>query len=1249
MFSYVEEMRKWGLFTMSKTYGVRVKGKGSTSTSSSGTNTGTDQEDGKDIVGLDDVYPLHKLVEILCYQDLDEARAACQHYSLAVVEDHHHSKEYQGGGGGAGPVVLWKASRFKEPRDPKKGTHLSLKPLKMVRTIEAKLQGATRLAICRGQVSGAGATLDSDTSGTTGIAPARRMRVAATATTPWTPSSANLTMSPEEIIIAAQVVAGQPQAQAPDADAQRRQIQLQQLQQQQEETKARVAAMRAQQAAHLKMMAKQKAEAAAEAEQIRLEQEEVERQRARAAAAAAEQERQRQLQLRLQQEQAAEALRLQKEEEERQRRAEAARLQAAEARRRLEEEEEAERKRLQAEAEEQERKRHQQQQLLRRQHEQEMQLQREQAAERQRLAQLQEQERQRMELEQLWQDKVTQARRQLALKLWRRAFYLKQRHRESRKSWSELDPTFTLTSSDTLLVPRLLMEHHEHEHGASTSASTSNTALIATTNKVPLSSSSRYIHHQTCEYYDARFFRDLAMPMAARDEERASRPAAIINAASQLASYVRAGGTHDGSGTVTLCSVAIVFPRNKTFTFTSTSARNSSSNANENANAIKQWISARLGGFNIAQSSPDNQVRLVFVDHTADANASSTLVEGEGASAYDAAIFVATPNVDENEANGPMFDTVPFADSLRCKAVLELMDVYTSMDEEPHSHPHSNSTSRRWNINKTQEEQAQDAQNIPISFQARAHEAFREELDEALAECVQHVMKTCGRFLTVNARNVNAPPPFAVAPVSLTSISLQVIHDVIWNVNIADTSNAADQQQNNNNTNNCNLVQVTSRCLQCLSQVLGQLGDQVRQSPYCHWPPSAFASSGGGSVNVIPNYFGSGSDNNPTSNKNDLPVDWLDLLYEENVMHALTHLFSPHLFGTAGMMHDDEEQEDTAASLDRLIQDVLVVKNTNNTKCLMLASVDVVHDCKALLEAQKYRVCLERLLDCMTSSASAQDKNNHKNNHNNHKNVLYIPASVSVQDLIDEASQRVLEQVTGVVGASNANNAASFHPHHLTRLLEWKEFRGGGGGGVGDAGDERRIENNDDEALTKEATTPNNKQWLLTEHGESVATSMSRGGGLGDMQTPSPSVTHSASRRRKKESPHPRPTSATGSIKRHRHLAFGGSKGKKGQQQQEPSQPMLMANSNMSRNNNGDESSKNMIGVMKKKKSRTSTSTSTAEVVPTYSSDYQKSKSMTAELEALLHGDGTYDMALGNTTLAALLQSTPAIRNRKVS
>ena len=127
MFKYVEGMRKDALIIMSRTYGAKNKTTGQP---------------------FFDEYPLKDLVTLLCYEDEEEASTACRHYGITVKGDQ----------------VLWRHSKFMEPRDPEKGHIIPLKPKKMIRIIESKLHGATRLSVCRGGVSGEGATLSSVTS-----------------------------------------------------------------------------------------------------------------------------------------------------------------------------------------------------------------------------------------------------------------------------------------------------------------------------------------------------------------------------------------------------------------------------------------------------------------------------------------------------------------------------------------------------------------------------------------------------------------------------------------------------------------------------------------------------------------------------------------------------------------------------------------------------------------------------------------------------------------------------------------------------------------------------------------------------------------------------------------------------------------------------------------------------------------------------------------------------------------------------
>ena len=132
MFKQVEIMRRIAIRIMSISYGARNK------------NTGE---------AMYDVYPLDRLMHVLCFEDLTEARKTCEFYNITVKELTSQRT------GETKDVIFWKGSKFRVPTDPEKGHTLHLKPQKMIRTIESKLNGATRLAICRGEVSGEGASL----------------------------------------------------------------------------------------------------------------------------------------------------------------------------------------------------------------------------------------------------------------------------------------------------------------------------------------------------------------------------------------------------------------------------------------------------------------------------------------------------------------------------------------------------------------------------------------------------------------------------------------------------------------------------------------------------------------------------------------------------------------------------------------------------------------------------------------------------------------------------------------------------------------------------------------------------------------------------------------------------------------------------------------------------------------------------------------------------------------------------------
>jgi SAC3/GANP family len=128
MFKHVQAMRREAFRTCAKTYG-------------SFTREGSAQYD---------TYPLKRLTALLCFENDDETQAACRHYNIIVKDD-----------GNGRLFISWKASSFREPKDPDKNTVIPLRPLKMLRTIESKLKGATRVAVCRGEVSGEGSHLSS--------------------------------------------------------------------------------------------------------------------------------------------------------------------------------------------------------------------------------------------------------------------------------------------------------------------------------------------------------------------------------------------------------------------------------------------------------------------------------------------------------------------------------------------------------------------------------------------------------------------------------------------------------------------------------------------------------------------------------------------------------------------------------------------------------------------------------------------------------------------------------------------------------------------------------------------------------------------------------------------------------------------------------------------------------------------------------------------------------------------------------
>jgi actin-related protein len=134
MFKHVELMRKVAFKIMHKTFGGKSKEANE---------------------AIYDAYPLKDLIRLLCFEDADEARTACQHYNITVK----NMKVKSSRGTSVEEIIFWKQTAFREPKDPEKGTLIPLSPRKMLKNIESKLSGATRLAVCRGEVSGEGAFL----------------------------------------------------------------------------------------------------------------------------------------------------------------------------------------------------------------------------------------------------------------------------------------------------------------------------------------------------------------------------------------------------------------------------------------------------------------------------------------------------------------------------------------------------------------------------------------------------------------------------------------------------------------------------------------------------------------------------------------------------------------------------------------------------------------------------------------------------------------------------------------------------------------------------------------------------------------------------------------------------------------------------------------------------------------------------------------------------------------------------------
>ena len=361
-------MRKDALTIMSKTYGAKHKTTGE---------------------AFYDSYPLANLTKLLCYEDEEEARAACQHYGLVVEGDQ----------------VMWRHGKFREPRDPVKGFIIPLKPRKMTRTIESKLNGATRLSVCRGGVSGEGATL-SNASCDNNNAP-------------------TIEVDRKKALEAAEKARKEAMKQQLEADAKAR-------------AQAEIMEKERQRVQKIEAEKRARAEAAKRAELERLEKERIRREQVLAEQRRKEEEFRRLAEAKAAAERA-EQERLEKEARE----LEAARIKAEE------EKKERERQRLLAKQREEEARRlaeakaaaERAEREKREKEAREREAARKKAEEEERIRKAREAEARRIEM--MWREKIEKARKILAWRVWRKQMHKQDTLRKSRRSLGSLDPTST--------------------------------------------------------------------------------------------------------------------------------------------------------------------------------------------------------------------------------------------------------------------------------------------------------------------------------------------------------------------------------------------------------------------------------------------------------------------------------------------------------------------------------------------------------------------------------------------------------------------------------------------------------------------------------------------------------------------------------------------------------------------------------------------------------------------------------------
>jgi len=821
--------------------------------------------------GLFDKYPLKRLVRLLCYEDESEARAACEFYGILIKEYSVPSKSDTNVASPKDtnslnttdtnqatttathkqiPIIVWKHSEFREPIDPEKGTMKKLHPQKMIRTIEAKILGATRLAICRGEVSGDGSTL-SQVNNTVPVAIQSPMS-----------SSAKLP-TPEKKLLRLQRSISQQAAVT------------QKLQKQMEEEEAAAKREESEQLARVAETEKRKQEMIRreKAQEERKQKEEDERQRKRH-----EEERREKERIRLQQKQREEQKRERERLREEARMAEERKKQAAAAAAA------AEKKRLHLLAErrkEEEVEKKKRKEDARRRHEEHLNLQRLQKAREEKLRV--EQERERRRVSALQQEEERRAAQRAAerearaaeetkhreqanrvrlaylLKRWKKACEPRRQMKRTRLSIEQLDITYTMPSTGSHAATDMVRQRLPND-------------------QQPQSVMEGFFNHAAATDDAISVKTNISSWLQSKLLQTRHQPQLSQSLATDKF-VVAPHGRH-----VKFWKVAVFLPQIPCFYSPSSRA------------AISTWLQSRLD-FGIVVTIPltesndselDAEIRFVIVDATNNGNNTSCLD-------YHTSLFVIPPTdaLAANEGHSFSFEylfgnqTLNDNQTPRVALLLQginddysLNGVTTTADHHDKFHPIHQEMLRA--VLQTSPPYPDDNNNkkqgiiVSVSMQSPSVSS----IDSALNTCCRSLVK----------ESALSSFSFAVERYSLISIGTHCITHALSTLStVCEQAIGTDHSTNHNNQSWDDLVfKMMQTTLKTISIVLPEVGknlllpNQLYDS--CSWPAKEFYQNH--SSSTIPNYFGKNS-----NDLNALPSNWLDTLDQKHLTDTLKELF----------------------------------------------------------------------------------------------------------------------------------------------------------------------------------------------------------------------------------------------------------------------------------------------------------------------------------------------------------------------